>query len=68
MMNGGNPRTGDKEASSSTNDAAIIENAFPVAMLFMFAGSIAVVGYEAWLLGDCLKDSERFFSFKLKDL
>ena len=43
MMNGGNPRTGDKEARSSTNDAAIIENAFPVAMLFMFAGASSMV-------------------------
>ncbi len=36
MTNGPNPRTGDKEASSSTNDAAIIENIFPVAILFMY--------------------------------
>ena len=33
MMNGPNPRTGDKEEEASSSRTAVIENAFPVAML-----------------------------------
>ena len=69
MMNGPNPRTGDKEeeaSSSRTNDdAAVIENDFPVAMLYIYLlGWVPTYAMQAyhWTLeiGDCLKEPQRF--------
>lgn len=72
MMNGPNPSTGDKEEEPSSNRTAVIENAFPVAMLYIYLLRWVPTYYlfsalQAYGLsldfGDCLKDSGRFFTY-----